>query len=227
MPRRRQEVFGQQKLPIGEGTAQTWTPSEAVTSGAKRYAASHGREVSSEGLGTLQQNPQTSYATHLERRRNEGAPMSPQTEASYQSLRQGVSEQFAHLTGPRTKGGMGFKFEATPHDPYPTAEHMAADVAQGRIKVLSTEATGSHSLLSNTENDQLRAVHDVFGHGATGRGFSRHGEEAAYQHHVQMFDPKARPALAAELRSQTASLIFGGQFPPNAPVNLPKTGRLR
>ena len=153
--------------------------------------------------------------------------MSPETHASYEAMRTEIGDQFAHLTGPKHQGGMGFKVEVTPHDPYPSAEHMAADVAQGRIKVLSTEATGGHEHLTNEENDKLRAVHDVFGHAATGRGFSRHGEEAAYQHHTQMFSPEARPALAAELRSQTASLIFSGQFPPNAGVNLPKTGRLR
>jgi hypothetical protein len=227
MPRKRQEVFGQQKLDIGEGTSQTWTPSPEVVSGAKKYAASHGREVSSEGLGTIQHQARTAYATHLERRKNEGQPMTPDTSASYDALRQGIGEQFAHLTTPKHQGGMGFHFEATSHDPYPTAEHMAADVAQGRIKVLSTASTGGHGLLSDLENDQFRAVHDVFGHAATGRGFSRHGEEAAYQHHAQMFAPEARPALSAELRSQTASLIFSGDFPPNAPVNLPKTGRMK
>jgi hypothetical protein len=42
-----------------------------------------------------------------------------------------------------------------------------------------------------------------------------------------MFPKEARPALSAELRSQTAALIFSGDFPPNAPVNLPKTGKLK
>ena len=69
-------------------------------------------------------------------------------------MRSGIGEQFAHLTKPKAEGGMGFHVEVTPHDPYPTAEHMAADVAKGRIKVLSTAATwGAMSGFSNLEND--------------------------------------------------------------------------
>jgi hypothetical protein len=226
--------FEQLPLPgLGEGTAQTWQPAQHVVEGAARFSREHGRRLTDyTGLGTLQYPTQKAYAGHLEHKAAIGQPSTERTARSYESIRRDVGEQFAHLTKPESEGGMGFQFEATSHDPYGSAEEMAADVANKRIKVLSTEATGGHSLFSNTENDQFRAVHDVFGHAATGRGFSRHGEEAAYRAHAQMFRPESLPALGSELRHQTSHLIFTGDFPPNAPTNLsnwavaPKQGRI-
>jgi len=232
--RSRGTQFDQLSLPgLGEGTAQTWEPAQHVVEGAARFSREHGRRPTDySGLATLQYPTQKAYAGHKEYKANIGQPMTPETHASYQSMREDIAAQHAHLTKPESEGGMGFHFEVTQHDPYSTAEEMAADVANKRIKVLSTEATGGHAVFSNLENDQFRAVHDVFGHAATGRGFSRHGEEAAYQAHSQMFRPGSQQALGAELRHQTSHLIFTGDFPPNAPVNLskwaaaPKQGRI-
>ena len=234
MPRR-QEVFGQQTLPLGvggapqagnvsgesyiPGTAKQWEPAPHVVAGAKRFAASQGREVDARGTESEQYQHRLGYQSMQEAnagRRSGG--ISPQMAESYEALRTEIGQQHAHMTAPRHQGGMGMKYEVTHEDPYPNAPAMAADVAKGRIRVLSTEATGGHSLLTNEENDKFRAVHDVMGHAATGRGFSRHGEQAAYAHHSQMFSEKARPALSAELRSQTSHLIFTGEFPPNAPA---------
>jgi hypothetical protein len=89
---------------------------------------------------------------------------------------------------------------------------------------LSTEATGPHHIFSDQENDRFRAVHDVFGHAATGRGFSRHGEEAAFLSHRQMFSKRALPALASETRGQNSYLNYGpGGFPEQEtkPIGLP------
>lgn len=217
----RGQQFDQLQLPIGGGTAQTWTPSPHVREGAERFAREHGKgSVSYAGLDTLQYPSQKAYAGHLEYKGNVGQVPTERTNASYESMRRDVGQQFTHLTKPESEGGMGFKAEVTEHDPYPTPEHMAADVAQKRIKVMSTKTTGGHSFFSNEENDQFRAVHDVFGHAATGRGFSRHGEEAAYRAHSQMFSPASMPALGSELRHQTSHLIFTGDFPDNKQVNL-------
>jgi hypothetical protein len=81
---------------------------------------------------------------------------------------------------------------------------------------MSSATTGGHPFFSDEENDQFRAVHDAFGHAAIGRGFSRHGEEAAYQAHSQMFSPEARPALHTETRAQNSVVNYGrkpGSFP--------------
>lgn len=104
---------------------------------------------------------------------------------------------------------LGIKVEVMDTDPYPDVQAMMADVRDNRtIKVLSTKATPpGHAYLTDDENDRFRAVHDAFGHAGTGRGFDRHGEEAAYQAHANMFTQQARLALATETRGQNAVLI--------------------
>lgn len=97
-------------------------------------------------------------------------------------------------------------------DPYDGPAELFADVAHGRISVLSTRATGGHVFLTDDENDAFRAVHDVLGHAFTGRGFDRHGEEAAYRAHSRLYSPLARRALATETRGQNAALIATGSF---------------
>jgi hypothetical protein len=127
-------------------------------------------------------------------------------------MRDDVNQQYEHMTLPVEKGGMGLRHEVTKHDPYPTASAMAHDVAHGRIQTMATAATGPHAILSNQENDRFRAVHDVFGHAATGRGFSRHGEEAAWRSHVQMFSPEAKEAMTSETRGQNSVVNYSPQL---------------
>jgi hypothetical protein len=141
----------------------------------------------------------------------------PEAEAHWRKLAEETKHQFDFLTGPQRRGGLGFDVEVHPNDPYvkfsgaPDPHGMMTDVNQNqRIKVLATATTGSHPFLTNDENDMFRAVHDVFGHAATGRPFDPHGEEAAYQSHASMFSPMARVAMAAETRGQNSVNNFGG-----------------
>lgn len=155
-------------------------------------------------------------------------------EPSYRALRDETSRQFDFMTKPRSKGGMGIDVEVTKNDPYvkpsgaPDPAGMMKDVRENnRIKVLSTETTGGHPFLTNEENDKFRAVHDVFGHSATGRAFDPHGEEAAFRSHYAMFSPKARPAMATETRAQNSANNYGGlpkgSFVEQKVVTLPST----
>lgn len=105
----------------------------------------------------------------------------------------------------------GYRYDVVDHDPYvtasgaPNSKAMRRDVRDNRhISVLSTAVTGSHPFLTDAENDLFRAVHDIFGHAATGRAFDQDGEEAAYQHHRSMFSNRAIPALTTETRVQNA-----------------------
>ncbi len=107
-------------------------------------------------------------------------------------------------------------------DPYTSAADMFADVERGVIRVLSTAVTGGHPYWTDEENDIFRAVHDVMGHAATGRGFDRHGEVAAFEHHRTAYSPLARMALATELRGQAAALAVTGEFPPQKVAVLPR-----
>ena len=139
---------------------------------------------------------------------------------AYRAMAEETGRQFDHITKPRSKGGMGLDIEATNHDPYgdgkweDTFPAMGQDIENNnRLKVLSTAATGGHPFFSNDQNDMFRAVHDTFGHLAAGRGVDKHGEEAAYQKHSQMYSPLARGAMATETRGQNAALHSFGGFP--------------
>lgn len=125
---------------------------------------------------------------------------------------------------------LGFTVEVVDEDPYPDVEALMADMNENRrIKVMATRSTPpGHPYLTDEENDRFRAVHDAFGHAGTGRGFDRHGEEAAYQAHANMFGPLARLALATETRGQNSVLIRSvlqtgiGEFAPQKFALLPE-----
>lgn len=142
----------------------------------------------------------------------------PKAIPHFEAMRDEVAQQYHHLTN-----RMGIHVQVEDHDPYKDVHELADDVRNNhRIRVLGTHATGGHPFFSNEENDRFRAVHDVFGHLATGRGFDRHGEEAAYQAHSRMFSHFARPAMASETRGQNGSLITNGSFGPQRIALLPR-----
>lgn len=146
----------------------------------------------------------------------------------FRAMAEETSRQFEFLTKPRSKGGLGINVEVTKDDPYKRARDMMADVRENnRLKVLSTESTGGHPFFTNDQNDMFRAVHDAFGHAATGRGFDPHGEEAAYRSHVSMFTPQARPAMTTETRGQNSALNYGskpGEFAEQKVAVIPGAG---
>ena len=116
----------------------------------------------------------------------------------------------------------GIKFEFVDDDPYKSFYEMHEDfIRNRRLKVMKTSVTGSHPYWSDATNDKFRAVHDVLGHLATGRGFDRHGEEAAYQAHKLTLPAEVHGALAMETRGQNAFLIERGDFPPQKAGVLP------
>jgi len=202
--------------------------------GARAYAESQGRTYSHEGLSEMQADPifQHRVATHYEAA--QGAEHEHRVKSAYAALAGEVHQQFDYLTRPQEHGGLGVKVEFEPElegtNIYPTHEHLINDLQQNRR--LRVNKTGSspadqavgHPFLDPETNDKFRAVHDAFGHAAIGRSFSRHGEEAAYHSHAQMFSHKAVPALAAETRMQNSALNYGrrpGVFPEQKAVIAP------
>lgn len=141
--------------------------------------------------------------------------MSEELRASYEALRDEIRKQFDLLRE------MGVRVEFVDEDPYGNFHEMREDfINNRRLKVLRTAATGGHPFFTDEENDMFRAVHDAFGHLATGRGFDRHGEEAAYRAHKTMMPEIAVAALATELRAQNAFLLDRGDFGPQKLVLL-------
>lgn len=144
---------------------------------------------------------------------------------AYDALISELHEQYDLLTNK-----LGVKVEVVAEDPYPDVQSLIADIRDNKtIKVLATTSTPpGHLYMTDDENDMFRAVHDAFGHAGTGRGFDRHGEEAAYQAHANMFGPLARRALATETRGQNAVVIKTaeetgqGEFPPQKFALIPE-----
>lgn len=196
-------------------------PEPKAVAGAKQFT---GGKWSNEGLEHTVARGGSGHAMY--RTYVNGQQEGPTGEAvkSYEAMRSHLGEQFNFMTRPESEGGLGIEVNVTSEDPYPSFEALREDVAtNNRLNVMSTETTGGHSFFTNAENDQFRAVHDYFGHVATGRAFDRHGEEAAYRSHAQMFPEEARPALSSETRGQNSYLNWGGNdFPDNAVVGVPK-----
>ncbi|MFG2044517.1 hypothetical protein [Dactylosporangium sp. NPDC048998] len=146
--------------------------------------------------------------------------------AAYAAFSAQTVRQYQFLIGRVEFGGLGVAVRIVDDDPYPDVETMVKDVRHRRLRVFASAATGNpHPYLSDGENDMLRAVHDTFGHAASGRGFDPHGEEAAWLKHSAMYSPLARRALATEIRGQTCARVFhyGGKgFPEQKAVLLPR-----
>lgn len=152
----------------------------------------------------------------------------PAAEPAFEAMRQETGRQFEFMTGSRSRGGLGIDVGVVGEDPYGGPQDMVADLREGRMKVLSSQQTGGHPFFDTDENDMFRAVHDAFGHAGAGRGFDRHGEEAAWLSHSSMYTPAARPAMTSETRGQNSSFIFTGEgkvFPPQKVAILPKQYR--
>jgi hypothetical protein len=136
-------------------------------------------------------------------------PNDPQVIAAYKKLSEEVDDQFRFLTEEK-----GVKIEFVDKDPYvkmidgrevPDAQAMMKDVMENNsLKVYKTADDQAHPILSKEINDKFRAVHDFFGHAASGRSFQGDGEEAAWISHSMMFSPLARRAMTTETRGQNS-----------------------
>ena len=223
----------QPQLPGADWHKGEFRRSEVFTAGAKRFTESQGMDYQDpDAFAAVKAEPEQVAALGKIGASQAGAPqhLSPQLHTSYQAMHQGIEEQFDYLTRPKEHGGMGVGVEFQMEDPYSNPMEMREDVAKtGKLKVLSTEATGGNTNIAmNVDiNNKFRAVHDAFGHLAAGRSFSRHGEAGALEHHLQMFKPEAHEALLTDLRTQNAVLNYTGEFPKNRVYDLPDWAKQR
>ncbi|WP_433533001.1 hypothetical protein ACQPYA_13940 [Micromonospora sp. CA-263727] len=143
--------------------------------------------------------------------------------AAYAAFCRETMRQYHFLVGRVEFGGLGVAVRIVDEDPYVDAMSMVDDVRCRRLRVWASAAGDNpHPYLSDGENDMFRAVHDVFGHAASGRGFDRHGEEAAWLKHSTMYSPLARRAMTTETRGQNCAQVFGGRFAVQKAVLLPR-----
>lgn len=207
------------KLP-----ALTLNPVSAVVDAARRYRSRAGitsRDawdysrvvVTPEGVTTVSKAYMSLPAVGNSAREAWGA------------LAEETARQFDFMTAPASKGGLGLTVTLEDTDPYPGSDcsrAFLADIADGRIRVLrQTE----NFLMHGDAPSMLRAVHDVFGHGGTGRGVDRHGEEAAYRKHAGLYSPLARRALATEQRGRNLAMIAHGEYQSDRFAILPLSAR--
>lgn len=201
------------------GAAPRIEPVRHIIEGARAYASSRGMDdphAAQHDYGAVRQTADRIH--HLAREYDKLPLHDPSAESHFSAMRDEVHHQYDHLTN-----RMGVKVHVTDHDPYRNAHEMAEDLRNNkRIQVLGTHATGGHPFFSDAENDRFRAVHDAFGHAATGRDFDGHGEEAAFHAHARMFTPHARGALASETRGQNGSVIMHDRFGPQKIALMPQ-----
>ena len=113
--------------------------------------------------------------------------------------------------------GLGVRVHYVRHDPYGAAAELCAELRQHRTMSLTTIACDEpHPLLGGEEGgavDQLRVVHDVFGHAALGVGFDLQSEFATWLQCRTLFSAEARGAAFCELVGAVTTYIATGEKP--------------
>lgn len=197
--------------PAGWSHHTSFTPSGLAIQGARSYASLAGLPDPHSGGTDYLHAARTPASVKANAQEYDRLPnFDPNAVKSFDAMRREVGNQYDHMTN-----RLGINVQSVDHDPYADVHDMMNDINNNkRLKVMSTAVTGGHPLFSNDDNDKFRAVHDFFGHAATGRSFDRHGEQAAYLAHAQMFSPEAQGALNSETKGQNSSLIYNGSFGP-------------
>jgi len=163
------------------------------------------------------------------------APLDPHVHAAYAQLSREVEDQFQFLT---QRAGVKTEPWTKPGQPYATSAEMRKDVLQRNhlwyfpsesgFGGTAEESTRGNPLLATGRfglpiNDELRVVHDYFGHTAELNEFGPKGEENAARAHGIMFSPPAMDALASETRGQN-SFVNQGKHLRRPDGSLPRVG---
>jgi hypothetical protein len=109
-------------------------------------------------------------------------------------------------------------------DPYRDAAELCAELrGHGSMKLRTIACDPPHPLLGGEPGgsvDQLRVVHDVFGHAALGLGFDLQSEYATWLQCRTLFSPEARGAAFCELVGAVTAFVMTG-FKPALRADLP------
>ena len=103
-------------------------------------------------------------------------------------------------------------------DPYLTAADLCTDLRRhGTMRLRTIACDDPHPVLGGEQGgivDQLRIVHDVFGHAALGLGFDLQAEYATWLQCRALFSAEARPAAFCELVGAVTAYVMTGDKPP-------------
>jgi hypothetical protein len=113
--------------------------------------------------------------------------------------------------------GVRVRYVRTEGDPYDDASQLCAELRMHRSMTLATIARDDpHPLLGGEEGgvvDQLRVVHDVFGHAALGLGFDLQSEYATWLQVRMLFSETAQAAAFCELVGAVTAFVLTGEKP--------------
>ena len=145
------------------------------------------------------------------------APPTTPTEAvrrSYRALERETARLFEIA---RRRLGVRVSYSRAEGEPYGCAAELCADLREYGSMTLTTIARDEpHPLLGGAEGgviDQLRVVHDVFGHAALGVGFDLQAEFATWLQCRTLFSPAARGAAFCELVGAVTTYVVTGEKP--------------
>ena len=113
--------------------------------------------------------------------------------------------------------GVRVRYVRSEDDPYGSAAELCAELRERGSMTLATVAGEEpHPLLGGAQGgavDQLRVVHDVFGHAALGVGFDLQSEFATWLQCRTLFSDAARPAAFCELVGAVTAYVTTGEKP--------------
>jgi hypothetical protein len=162
-----------------------------------------------------------------------GGPTAPidAVRHSYRALERETAELFAIVCRAPSLGGLGVRLSHVrgERDPYRDAAELCAELREhGSMTVKTIASEDPHPLLGGDEGgvvDQLRVVHDVFGHAALGLGFDLQSEFATWLQCRTLFSEDARPAAFCELVGVVTTYVGTGEKP-GLRADLPPAGLL-
>jgi len=133
----------------------------------------------------------------------------PAVRASYGALERETARLFEII-----RRDLGIRVRHVHDDPYASAAELCADLRRNRSMLLRTIACDApHPLLADRVVDQLRVVHDVFGHAALGLGFDLQSEYATWLQCRTLFSANARGAAFCELVGAVTAYVTTGEKP--------------
>ena len=145
-----------------------------------------------------------------------GAPTANGTavESSYRALERETTRLWQVI---RRVLGVRVQYTRGTDDPYRSAADLCADLRRhGVVKLRTIACDAPHPLLGGDQGgalDQLRTVHDVFGHAALGLGFDLQSEYATWLQCRSLFSAAAQPAAFCELVGAVTAYVTTGRKP--------------
>jgi hypothetical protein len=138
---------------------------------------------------------------------------------SYRALERETARLYESVCRAPSLGGLGVRVRHVrdERDPYHDAAELCAELREHGSMTLTTIARDEpHPLLGGEEGgvvDQLRVVHDVFGHAALGVGFDLQSEFATWLQCRTLFSHDARRAAFCELVGAVTTYVMTGVKP--------------